>query len=98
MTTFDRSIHTERRLVSDRRAGVKPHTATAIDWIAMVVLIIGGVNWGLVGLMNIDLVAVLFGEMTAAARAVYAAVGLSGLYAIYMMMRMSGNPNKRVSQ
>jgi len=94
MATFDRSLHAERRLTGERRAGATPRSATALDWIAMVILIVGGVNWGLVGLMNIDLVATLFGEMTVAARAVYAAVGISGLYAIYMMMRMSGDSGK----
>ncbi len=50
-----------------------------IYYTALVLLIVGGINWGLVGLANIDLVAAIFGEMTALSRAVYALVGLSAL-------------------
>ena len=48
-----------------------------------VLLIIGGLNWGLVGLLDINLVTMLFGDMTLLARVVYALVGLSALYAIF---------------
>lgn len=64
-----------------------------IDWIALVLMIIGGLNWGLIGLMNLDLVASIFGTMTGAARVVYALVGLSALYGIYLAIKMS-NPNR----
>ena len=40
---------------------------------------LGALNWGLVGILKVDLVAKLLGEMTAAARAVYAVIGLGGL-------------------
>jgi uncharacterized membrane protein YuzA (DUF378 family) len=52
----------------------------AIDVIAAVLLVVGGVNWGLVGLLNFDLVAALFGEMSALSRTVYAVVGLAAIY------------------
>jgi uncharacterized membrane protein YuzA (DUF378 family) len=52
----------------------------ALDNITAVLLIIGGLNWGLVGAANIDLVAALFGEMSAMSRVVYVLVGLSALY------------------
>jgi hypothetical protein len=61
----------------------------ALDWIAMVLMIIGGINWGLVGLMNIDLVATVFGEMSTASRVIYALVGLSALYSIYTLSKMA---------
>ncbi|OWW22887.1 DUF378 domain-containing protein [Noviherbaspirillum denitrificans] len=61
----------------------------AIDWLAMTLLIVGGINWGLVGLFNFDLVATLFGEMSALSRIVYAVVGLSALYTIYTSSKMS---------
>ncbi len=56
-------------------------TMKAADIIAAVLLVIGGLNWGLVGLFQFDLVAGLFGgsDMTAA-RIVYALVGLAALY------------------
>lgn len=56
----------------------------AIDWIAMVLLIVGGLNWGLVGLFNVDLLATLFGELSTLTRALYVLVGLSALYSIYL--------------
>lgn len=91
MATAESFIH-ERRHVSDRRSGSQT-TATkpmgAIDWIAMLLLIVGGVNWGLVGLFNFDLVATLFGEMSALSRIVYVVVGLGALYAIYTSSKMS---------
>lgn len=48
----------------------------------LVLLIVGGLNWGLVGLFNFDLVAALFGEMSALSRIVYALVGASAIYQI----------------
>ncbi|AKB23968.1 DUF378 domain-containing protein [Methanosarcina sp. MTP4] len=56
---------------------------TAIDWIALVLVIVGGLNWGLVGLFGFDLVAAIFGEMSTISRAVYSLVGLAALYTIY---------------
>jgi uncharacterized protein len=50
--------------------------------ITLVLLIVGGINWGLVGLFNIDLVAALFGTGSALARIVYALVGVSALWQI----------------
>ena len=44
-----------------------------------ILVIIGALNWGLVGLFNIDLVAMIFGEMTLLARIVYSLVGISAL-------------------
>jgi len=61
----------------------------AVEWIPMLLLIIGGINWGLVGLFNFDLVAALFGEGSALSRVIYALVGLSALYSIYLSSRMS---------
>jgi len=56
----------------------------ALTWIAVIVLIIGGINWLLVGAFNFDLVATLFGEMSALSRIVYMLVGLAAIYvAIY---------------
>jgi uncharacterized membrane protein YuzA (DUF378 family) len=60
----------------------------AVDWIAMALLIIGGVNWGLVGLFEFDLVATLFGDMSPISRLVYVLVGLSALYSIYTTFKV----------
>ena len=52
--------------------------------IALVLLIIGGLNWGLVGLSHFDLVAALFGLDTLLTNLVYILVGLSALYVAYL--------------
>lgn len=59
--------------------------ANAIDWVAMVLVIVGGLNWLLYGLFNqLDLVETLFGGYNIAARVVYALVGVAAIYLIYM--------------
>ena len=59
----------------------------ALNLITLVLVIVGGVNWGLVGFANLDLVALLFGEGTALTRIVYGLVGLSALYQIAPLIR-----------
>lgn len=56
-----------------------------LDWVAVVLVIVGAVNWGLVGLFNFDLVEAVFGEMTLVSRIVYDLVGLSGIYLIFIV-------------
>ncbi len=53
-----------------------------LDYILLTLVVIGAVNWGLIGFLRFDLVRVLFGDMSILSRIIYAAVGLSGLYAI----------------
>lgn len=48
--------------------------------IALVLVIIGGLNWGLVGFFSFDLVAALFGNATMVSNIIYDIVGLSALY------------------
>jgi len=55
---------------------------TTLDWIATVLLIIGGLNWGLIGFFSFDLVAAIFGEMTFMTRLIYDLVGVSAIYFI----------------
>jgi len=52
----------------------------ALDWIAMILIIVGGLNWALVGLFSFDLVATIFGDMSVISRTVYTLVGLAALY------------------
>jgi len=54
-----------------------------IDWIAYALAIIGGLNWGLIGAFDFNLVAAIFGEMSVLTRIIYILVGLSALYLIY---------------
>ena len=60
----------------------------AIDWIAMTLLIVGGLNWGLVGLADFNLVAAIFGEGSAFSRLVYILVGLAALFCLYTATKM----------
>ncbi len=53
-----------------------------IDKIALALVIIGAVNWGLIGLFNFNLVDTLFGAMSIISRIVYILVGVSGLWCI----------------
>ena len=56
-----------------------------IDKIALVLIIIGAISWGLIGFFQFDLVATLFGDMSALSRIVYALVGISGLWGIKLL-------------
>lgn len=55
-------------------------TLTVIDWIALVLVIVGGVNWGLVGLFKFNLVEVIFGFAPIIATIVYIIVGIAAIY------------------
>jgi uncharacterized protein len=55
-----------------------------LDLIAILLVVIGGVNWGLVGLLNMDLVQLLLGSIPILAQIVYVLVGLSALYVLYI--------------
>ena len=50
------------------------------DYTALTIVIIGAVNWGLIGFFNFNLVSFLFGSMSWISRIIYAVVGLCGLY------------------
>lgn len=52
----------------------------SLQWLGLILVIIGGLNWGLVGIFNFDLVAAIFGAMSALSRIVYTVVGLSAIY------------------
>lgn len=59
-----------------------------LDNISLTLIIIGAVNWLLVGLFRFDLVAFLFGNLTWISRIIYTLVGLSGLYAVSFFGRI----------
>ncbi len=52
----------------------------SLDVIVAVLLVVGGLNWGLVGFFGFDLVGAIFGKMSALSRIVYALVGLAAVY------------------
>lgn len=53
-----------------------------IDVIAGVLVIVGALNWGLVGFANFNLVAAIFGEATVLSRVIYAVVGLAAIWEV----------------
>jgi hypothetical protein len=59
----------------------------AMDWIAIVLTIIGGINWGLVGFFNWNLVDSIFGVASVTSNVIYAIVGLAALYLIYTVSK-----------
>jgi uncharacterized membrane protein YuzA (DUF378 family) len=56
-------------------------------WIALILLIVGGLNWLLVGAFGFDLVAAIFGEMSSATRVIYVLVGLSAVWVLINALR-----------
>ncbi len=56
-----------------------------IKLLSQILLIVGGLNWGLVGLLDFDLVATLFGEMSLLSRMVYVLVGLAAITSLLAM-------------
>lgn len=53
-----------------------------LDLITFILVLIGAINWGLIGFFQFDLVAALFGDMSTLSRIVYALVGISGIYCL----------------
>jgi hypothetical protein len=56
--------------------------------IALILVIIGALNWGLVGLFNFNLVSALFGDKTTMSKIIYALVGIAGLYTIFLLTKV----------
>ncbi|MBU1137043.1 DUF378 domain-containing protein [Patescibacteria group bacterium] len=56
---------------------------STVDWIVLILVIVGGLNWGLVGIFDFDLVATVFGDMSALSRIIYDLVGLSAVYLLF---------------
>jgi uncharacterized membrane protein YuzA (DUF378 family) len=59
-----------------------------IDYVALVFVIIGAINWGLIGFFGFDLVRMIFGDMTLLSRIIYAIVGVAGLYGLSYFGRL----------
>ncbi len=64
-------------------------SSKGIDYTALTIVIIGAINWGLIGFFRFDLVSFLFGNMTLLSRIVYAIVGLCGLYLVSVYGRIT---------
>jgi hypothetical protein len=53
-----------------------------IGWVSLILVLVGAVNWGLIGIFQFDLVGTLFGEMSGLSRIIYALVGISAVYMV----------------
>lgn len=62
--------------------------SNGLDYTALIITVIGAINWGLIGFFRFNLVAFLFGDMTWLTRIVYAVVGLCGLYLLSLFGRI----------
>jgi hypothetical protein len=73
-----------------------------LDLLAATLLVVGGLNWGLVGIAEFDLVAWVFGgmdfgETNAASRVVYSLVGVAAVYAIARALTTARQPKPRTA-
>lgn len=58
-----------------------------VSRIAIILVVIGAINWGLIGLFGFDLVAAVFGDMSGFSRIIYSLVGLAGIYIAFRLPR-----------
>jgi uncharacterized membrane protein YuzA (DUF378 family) len=66
-----------------------------LNIVAMILVIIGAINWGLIGFFQFDLVAAIFGGQSAVlSRIIYALVGLAGLWCIMLVPRVRHRKEK----
>lgn len=63
-------------------------SSRALDYTALVIALIGAVNWGLIGFFRFNLVTFLFGDMVWVTRIIYALVGICGLYLFTLFGRI----------
>ncbi len=63
----------------------------ALDYTVLILVVVGAINWGLVGFFKFDLVKTLFGDLTLFSRIIYAVIGLCGLYALSFFGRIGKN-------
>lgn len=66
-----------------------------LDWVSTVLVIIGAVNWGLIGLFDFNLVSAIFGAFSAVTRIIYVIVGLAGLYMVATAAKMGRHSGAR---
>lgn len=59
----------------------------AIDWIAIVLLIVGGINWGFVAWFNLDLVQAILGSYPTIVKLIYTTVAVAGIYSLWFVIK-----------
>ena len=59
-----------------------------LDVLALILIIIGAINWGLIGFFNLDVVSLLFGSLSMITRIIFAVVGIAGVYSIVLFWKL----------
>ena len=59
-----------------------------LDIVALILIIIGAINWGLIGFFRFDLIASLFGPLSAVSRIISAIVGIAGIYSLILFWKL----------
>lgn len=62
-----------------------------IDYLALILVVIGAINWGLIGFLGFDVIKIIFGDMSFLSRVIYSLVGISGLYSLSFFGRIATN-------
>ncbi len=86
MNNFIKHVYNNKqktKLLNERSKQMK-----IINTIALILVIIGGINWGLIGLFNFNLVDFLFGEGSILTRVIYILVGLASLWCISLFAKI----------
>mgnify|MGYP000579863366 FL=1 len=59
-----------------------------LDIVCLILIIIGAINWGLIGFFTFDLVSVIFGNMSMITRIIFAVVGIAGIYSLVLFWKL----------
>ena len=62
-----------------------------LDITALILIIIGAINWGLIGFFEFDLISYFFGTLTAVTRIIFAVVGIAGIYSLILFWKLRTN-------
>ncbi|WP_418747841.1 DUF378 domain-containing protein [Frisingicoccus sp.] len=59
-----------------------------LDVVSLILIIIGAVNWGLIGFFNLDVISAIFGNMSMITRIIFAVVGIAGIYSLVLFWKL----------
>lgn len=59
-----------------------------LDIVSLILIIIGAINWGLIGFFNLDLISMIFGTMSMITRTIFAVVGIAGIYSLVLFWKL----------
>lgn len=62
-----------------------------LDITALILIIIGAINWGLIGFFEFDLISYFFGTLTAVTQIIFAVVGIAGIYSLILFWKLRTN-------